>query len=107
MAILIYLTICMLEGIITKPIVQASRESNAPAWMLVPIIGCLSLGAIFLFSISTEFGGGTQAHVWVGALYVIAVSSLIRSARFDERNAHICAPGRRLLRLGDIGVVHK
>lgn len=74
MTILIYLTICMLEGIITKPIVQASRESNAPAWMFVPIVGCFSLGAVFLFNASSIFEGGTRAHVWVGALYVIGVS---------------------------------
>jgi predicted PurR-regulated permease PerM len=42
--LLLILTMKLLEAIITRPIMQSSREANMPLWMLFPIIGCFSAG---------------------------------------------------------------
>lgn len=84
MVVLIILTINMLEGIITKPIVQAARESNFPAWMLLPTVGCLGTGSVFIFSPSTAISGSNEAtnSQWVGVLYIICGGCFFISALF-------------------------
>jgi hypothetical protein len=62
--LLLMLTMNILEQIITKPIVQTSKESNFAAWMLVPIIGCFTTGAVFLFSPSSALVSVARLQLW-------------------------------------------
>jgi len=41
---LMYVTLCVLQGIISLPIVQRSKESNIPLWLTFPIAGCFLIG---------------------------------------------------------------
>jgi len=61
------LTVNFLEGIITRPIVQKSRESNIPLWLTLPILGCFLTGSITLFSKSSilQRNAGTE-NFWPG-----------------------------------------
>ena len=76
------LTISVLEGIITKPIVQQSREANVPAWLTLPIVGCSSIGAIFLFSPSSALGSvHTESNnAWIGVLYIVCGATFFIAA---------------------------
>jgi hypothetical protein len=64
-----------LESIISKPLVQKSRESNVPAWLLFPIAGCASYGALYAFSttsgLNTRAQGRNEAS-WIGPLFMTA-----------------------------------
>lgn len=61
------MTLNVLEGIITKPIVQSAREANIPLWLALPTITCTVLGAVLVFSPSSVVGGpGTS---WIGIFY--------------------------------------
>lgn len=66
------LVVNTLESIISKPLVQKSRESNVPAWLSLPIVGCLTLGGIFAFSeesvLATNVGSGAG---WIGPVYLV------------------------------------
>lgn len=46
---LMYVTLCVLQGIISLPIVQRSKESNIPLWLTFPIAGCFLIGSILLY----------------------------------------------------------
>jgi hypothetical protein len=46
---LMYVTLCVLQGIISLPIVQRSKESNLPLWLTFPIAGCFLIGVIILY----------------------------------------------------------
>lgn len=75
-ALLLLLTTNILEQIITKPIVQTSRESNVPGWMSVPTIGCITTGSVFLFSPSSALVSGSSCVMthglgWLGFLFFI------------------------------------
>lgn len=69
----ILLAIDTLEHIITKPLVQRSRQWNIALWLSLPIVGCLALGVVLtlangsptgeLFSEESEFS-------WVGPAYI-------------------------------------
>ena len=41
---LMWCILCILQAIITVPIVQRSKESNIPLWLTLPIVGCYTLG---------------------------------------------------------------
>jgi hypothetical protein len=71
--LMLALTVNFLEGIITRPIVQKSRESNIPLWLTLPTIGCFAIGAITLFSPSSvsQRNAGTD-QFWPGVLYLCA-----------------------------------
>jgi hypothetical protein len=65
------LVVNTLERIISKPIVQKSRETNVPGWLTFPTIATALVGSVFLF------GQGSILRVldsqkWVGILYMIA-----------------------------------
>lgn len=46
---LMYVTLSVLQGIISLPIVQRSKESNIPLWLTFPIAGCFLIGVILLY----------------------------------------------------------
>uniref|UniRef100_A0A7S1YXR5 Uncharacterized protein n=1 Tax=Trieres chinensis TaxID=1514140 RepID=A0A7S1YXR5_TRICV len=71
--LLLFLALTLLEGIITAPIVQSSKETNIPAWLTLPIIGCLAGGSVLLFSPSSALSDGADSGVfWVGLVYMVA-----------------------------------
>jgi len=79
--ILLYLTIAVLEEIITKPVVQASRESNVPLWLSVPTLGCLTVGCILLYSPSSVFQiASNSSSAWIGVVYLICGITFLISA---------------------------
>jgi hypothetical protein len=46
---LMYVTLCILQDIISLPIVQRSKEANIPLWLTFPIGGCFLIGSIILY----------------------------------------------------------
>lgn len=65
------LAVNVLEGIITKPVVQSSRESNVPAWLTLPIVGSVTVGLTFLYGQSSVLS--VQSNIkWVGVLYMVS-----------------------------------
>eukprot|EP00538_Stauroneis_constricta_P000135 CAMPEP_0119551834 /NCGR_PEP_ID=MMETSP1352-20130426/4968_1 /TAXON_ID=265584 /ORGANISM="Stauroneis constricta, Strain CCMP1120" /LENGTH=1110 /DNA_ID=CAMNT_0007597951 /DNA_START=132 /DNA_END=3464 /DNA_ORIENTATION=+ len=71
--VLLVFMINSLERIITKPIVQKSRETNVPAWLTLPTAGCALVGAIFRYSPSSLLSSSSGAdNSWVGLLYLVA-----------------------------------
>jgi hypothetical protein len=70
------LVVNTLESIISRPIVQKSRESNLAAWFALPMLGSLTVGFLYAFSntsvLSTRSGGDTAGtYSWIGPLYII------------------------------------
>lgn len=66
---LIWVMLCVLQAIITLPIVQRSKESNIPLWLTVPILGCVGAGYTLIFtraSIDEQF---QDAH-WIGIVFL-------------------------------------
>jgi hypothetical protein len=71
MFVLLSLTIHTLERIISKPLVQKSRESNVPAWLSLPIIGRTLVGIAFAFSQQSVLNYDTFWTLgWMGPLYI-------------------------------------
>jgi hypothetical protein len=67
------LTVNILEHIISKPLVQKSRESNVPAWMSLPIISCVGFGLVFSFSNSSVLNTRADSEAsWIGPLFLVA-----------------------------------
>lgn len=66
------LVVRILESIISRPLVQKSRESNVPAWFSLPILGCIGNGLLFIFSTSSELvsEADRSSTFWVGPIYV-------------------------------------
>ena len=71
--LLMYLMINSLEIIISKPIIQKSRETNVPSWLLLPTVLNALAGALFEFSpsslLNTISGAGGE---WIGIAYLVA-----------------------------------
>lgn len=66
------MAIGVLEGIITKPVVQSSRESNVPVWLSGPTIGCGTVGSILLFSPSSIVQQASKSgSSWIGVVYLV------------------------------------
>ena len=64
---IIMLIVNSLERIITKPIVQKSRESNVPAWLSLPSITNMLVGGILLFSQSSLLNSNSGSESsWIG-----------------------------------------
>lgn len=68
----LFLIVKTLERIISRPMVQKSRESNVPAWLSLPFMGCTVVGAVFRYSessvLSERFG---SAYDWIGTAYIV------------------------------------
>ena len=64
---LLLLIVNSLERIISKPIVQKSRESNVPAWLTLPTsVGAL-VGSVFLWSQSSVLSASSSSDIsWIG-----------------------------------------
>ena len=68
----VVLAVNTLEHIISKPLVQKSRESNVPAWMSLPIVSCIVFGSVFAFSESSVLNSRTQSEAtWISPLFLV------------------------------------
>jgi hypothetical protein len=78
------LAIHSLENIISKPLVQKSREANVPGWLSVPCIGCLALGGFLTFSPQSSLSSGYTAKdtvAWlIGPLYLATGGCFVAAA---------------------------
>uniref|UniRef100_A0A7S2EB04 Uncharacterized protein n=2 Tax=Ditylum brightwellii TaxID=49249 RepID=A0A7S2EB04_9STRA len=82
--LLLLMTMNVLQGIITPPIVQASKAANIPAWLTLPIAGCLSLGLGLIFSspftLTTPSDESIGSVNWLGTGYLVAGGTFTISA---------------------------
>jgi hypothetical protein len=71
--VVMLLMVNSLERIITKPIVQKSRETNVPAWLSLPTITNALVGSVFLFSPSSVLSSSSGSESsWIGIVYLVA-----------------------------------
>ena len=75
LVVLLWVTLFLLQAIITLPIVQRSKESNIPLWLTFPMIGCYTIGSLLLF---TE----TSVTSEVRDLHIIAIFYLVSGGAF-------------------------
>lgn len=71
----LFLSVKTLESIISVPLVQKSRESNVPAWLAVPTIGCVVCGMLYSFSSTSVLNTQSDARTetsWIGPLFIAA-----------------------------------
>lgn len=65
----------VLERVLTKPIIEKSRERNIPMWLTLPILGCAAIGSILLFAPSSILNINTiSTKSWPGLVYLIAAA---------------------------------
>jgi lysylphosphatidylglycerol synthetase-like protein (DUF2156 family) len=70
-----------LESIISKPLVQKSKESNVPFWLALPMIGCVVMGSVFAFSASSVLSTNSEAEVsWIGPVYLLTAGLFLVGA---------------------------
>lgn len=50
--------------------VQKSREQNVPAWLMLPILGCVAVGAVLGFSPTSVLSAGDGNYQWIGVAYI-------------------------------------
>ncbi|CAB9507151.1 expressed unknown protein [Seminavis robusta] len=68
---ILLLIVNTLERIISRPMVQKSRESNVPAWLSLPFMGCSVVGAVFRYSPSSVLSvQAGSTYSWVGSAYM-------------------------------------
>eukprot|EP00565_Helicotheca_tamesis_P008774 CAMPEP_0185734986 /NCGR_PEP_ID=MMETSP1171-20130828/24078_1 /TAXON_ID=374046 /ORGANISM="Helicotheca tamensis, Strain CCMP826" /LENGTH=75 /DNA_ID=CAMNT_0028405145 /DNA_START=128 /DNA_END=352 /DNA_ORIENTATION=+ len=73
----------VLQGIITPPIVQASKEANVPAWLTLPIAGSLALGLVFILESPYTVTGKDESITgvdWIGSAYLVSAGTFTISA---------------------------
>jgi hypothetical protein len=75
------------------PLVQKSRESNVPAWLMLPIIVCLTCGALYSFSSTSVLNPRSEASTEtfvIGPLFMAAGGmSLWQCAVVDRFITHL------------------
>jgi len=72
--VLLVLVLKSLQQIITKPVVQKSRESNVPAWLFLPTITNAMVGGVLHFSPSSLLSDSStsdQKTSWIGVAYLV------------------------------------
>jgi hypothetical protein len=80
----LFLVVKNLESIVSQPLVQKSRESNVPVWLLLPIIGCTVCGTLYSFSSTSVLS--TRAYVksytsWIGPLFIASGGTYLHAVR--------------------------
>jgi hypothetical protein len=74
---LLMLIVDSLQHIITKPIVQKSRESNVPAWLFLPTLTNAMVGGVLHFSPSSllsESSSTGHEGTWIGIAYMVVAA---------------------------------
>ena len=74
LAVLMWVTLNVLQAIITLPIVQRSKESNIPLWLTFPVIGSYMIGYVFLFS-EASIDEVLEDIRWMGITYMVSGGS--------------------------------
>jgi lysylphosphatidylglycerol synthetase-like protein (DUF2156 family) len=70
-----------LESIISKPLVQKSKESNVPFWLALPMIGCVVMGSVLAFSASSVLSTNSESEVsWIGPVYLLTAGLFLVGA---------------------------
>jgi len=74
LVILLLLSLGLLEGLISAPIVQRSKESNVPLWLTFPIIFCFGGGFVLLFSPQSFLSdkSGPRSIYWISVCYILS-----------------------------------
>jgi len=73
LVILLLLSLGLLEGIISAPIVQRSKETNISLWLTFPIIFCFAGGLTLLFSPSSLLTNDSGSDIyWIGVCYMLS-----------------------------------
>mmetsp|Transcript_2879 Transcript_2879/g.5258 ORF Transcript_2879/g.5258 Transcript_2879/m.5258 type:complete len:751 (-) Transcript_2879:1131-3383(-) len=71
LVVLMWVTLCVLQAIITLPIVQRSKESNIPLWLTSPIVGCYLVGYVLLYT-RTSIAEEYQDVYWIALVYLVS-----------------------------------
>lgn len=67
----LYLIVNTLERIVSRPMVQKSREQNVPAWLSLPFLGCTVVGAVFRYSPSSVLSVENESsYSWMGTAFM-------------------------------------
>ena len=74
LAMIMWVTLNVLQAVITLPIVQRSKESNIPLWLTFPIIGSYMIGYVLLFS-ETSIDEVLDDIKWMGVTYMVSGGS--------------------------------
>ena len=70
--ILLLLALGLLEGIISAPIVQRSKESNISLWLIFPIVGCFGGYLAFTYTPRTLLSHESGANLnFIGICYLV------------------------------------
>jgi hypothetical protein len=75
LVVLMWCTLCILQAIITVPIVQRSKESNIPLWLTLPIVGCYTTGyflGFYLKAYKTDAIGYLDDIYWISVAYLVS-----------------------------------
>jgi len=77
-----FLVVDTLQNIISRPLVQKSRENNLPMWLSLPIVGSGLVGVVLTFSSDSVLNIDSEAEGrWIGPMY-IASGALFSLASF-------------------------
>jgi len=68
--LLMWVTLSVLQAIITLPIVQRSKESNIPFWLILPIMGCFSVGYLLSYN-RTSINELVDDVSWISIGYLV------------------------------------
>ena len=79
LVVLMWCTLCILQAVITLPIVQRSKESNIPLWLTLPIVGCYTAGYFLGFYLKEP---KTNAIEELNDIYWISVAYIISGGAF-------------------------
>jgi uncharacterized membrane protein YjfL (UPF0719 family) len=91
--VLLLLTINTLERIISKPLVQQSKESNIAVWLSLPVVCCFTVGSFLGFANRSAFSIidsiDLPANIdWIGPLYLAAGSKSNYSLLCAEKGGY-------------------
>jgi hypothetical protein len=81
LVILLLLSLGLLEGLISAPIVQRSKETNVPLWLTFPIIFCFGGGFVLLFSPQSFVNDKSGTNIyWISVCYILSGATFTVSA---------------------------
>ena len=70
-----------LEGIISKPLVRKSRQSNVPAWLSLPIVSCIIFGLVYTYAETSGLSARSDTDGnWIGPLYMATAGLFLMAA---------------------------
>jgi hypothetical protein len=71
----LFLVVQTLESMISRPLVEKSRELNMPSWLLLPTVGCFCCGFLYAFSptsvLNTQSNSLSELS-WIAPLFILA-----------------------------------